>query len=101
MQNNEIKISIIFMAVSLQLANPACAFDMGNMMNPTKWMGGNKDKDRDDDYYGEQGYGYPGGPVISGIFDFHISHFPDTGPGDGLHGAGRPTFTAVGRDYSD
>jgi hypothetical protein len=32
------------------------------MMNPSKWMGGNKDKDRYDDYYDEPGYGYPGGP---------------------------------------
>jgi hypothetical protein len=40
------------------------AFNMGNMMNPSKWMGGNRDRDRD--YYddgprGGPGYGY-GGP---------------------------------------
>jgi hypothetical protein len=32
---------------------------MGNMMNPSKWMGGNSNRDRYDDY---GGYGYPGGP---------------------------------------
>ena len=37
--------SSIFLASSLLLAVPAQAFDMGNMMNPSKWM--NKDKDRD------------------------------------------------------
>jgi hypothetical protein len=50
------------MAICLLLANTAYAFNMGNMMNPSKWMGGNKDKDRYDDYRGGPGYGYPGGP---------------------------------------
>ena len=35
MQNNEIKFRVIIVAVSLLLANSACAFDMGNMMNPS------------------------------------------------------------------
>jgi hypothetical protein len=39
---------------------------MGNMMNPSKWMGGNKDNDRDDDYYDEPGYGYGGAPGYGG-----------------------------------
>ncbi|MGA7982626.1 MAG: hypothetical protein WCA32_20690, partial [Chromatiaceae bacterium] len=34
------------------------AFDMGNMMNPSKWMGGNRDRGYGDD---GPGYGY-GGP---------------------------------------
>ena len=62
MQNKEIKFRVIIVAVSLLLANSAYAFDMGNMMNPSKWVGGNKDNDRDDDYYDERGYGYPDGP---------------------------------------
>ena len=39
------------------------AFDMGNMMNPSKWFGGNRDRG---DYYGDRwggpgyGYGAPG-----------------------------------------
>jgi len=64
--------SSVFLAASLLLSMPAQAFDMGNMMNPSKWMGGKKDRDRyDDDYYeddfygpppgyGYGGYGYPG-----------------------------------------
>jgi hypothetical protein len=32
------------------------AFDFGNMMNPSRWFGGNRDR-----YYGDYGYGY-GGP---------------------------------------
>ena len=63
MKNKEMKFRVIIVTVSLLLANSAYAFDMGNMMSPSKWMG-NKDKDNDryDDYYEEPGYGYPGGP---------------------------------------
>ena len=46
----------------LLVASPVSAFDMGNMMNPSKWMGGNKDRDHYDDYYGGPGYGYGGPP---------------------------------------
>jgi len=62
-KNKEMKFRVIIVTVSLLLANSAYAFDMGNMMSPSKWMG-NKDKDNDryDDYYEEPGYGYPGGP---------------------------------------
>lgn len=35
-------------------AGVSVAFDMGNMMNPSKWMGGGNDRD---DYY-DRGYGY-------------------------------------------
>lgn len=56
------------MAIGLAFAGTAFPFDMGNMMNPSKWMGGDKDKDRYDDYgwggpygYGP-GYGYGGWP---------------------------------------
>ena len=62
MQNQEIKFSACIVAVSFLLANSAYAMDMGKMMNPSKWMGGNKDRDRYDDYRGGPGYGYPGGP---------------------------------------
>jgi hypothetical protein len=62
MQNQELKFKACIVAASLLLANSASAFDMGKMMNPSKWMGGNKDRDRYDDYYGGPGYGYPGGP---------------------------------------
>ena len=51
-----------FMMIGLLLANTSHAFDMGNMMNPSKWMGSNN---RDDDYYDHRGYGY-GGPGWGG-----------------------------------
>jgi hypothetical protein len=61
--------SSIFLASSLLLAMPAQAFDMGNMMNPSKWVGGDKKRDRyDDDYYDygpPPGYGY-GAPGYGG-----------------------------------
>ena len=56
-------------AAGLLLAGTAQAFDMGNMMNPSKWVGGNKDRDRydDGDYGGGPGYGgYGGGPGYGG-----------------------------------
>jgi hypothetical protein len=60
-QTKPVVFSSVFLAVSLLLAMPAQAFDMGNMMNPSKWMG-NKNKDRyDDDYYDDDFYGPPPG----------------------------------------
>jgi uncharacterized membrane protein len=61
-QNKERTVRVAFVAISLLLANTAYAFDMGNMMNPSKWMGGNRDNDRYDDYRGGPGYGYGGYP---------------------------------------
>jgi hypothetical protein len=48
---------------SLTYVPTAEAFGFGDMMNPSKWMGGkNRDRDRyDDDYYDGPG-GYGGGP---------------------------------------
>jgi hypothetical protein len=62
-KNKETKFRVIIVAVGLVLAHSTYAFDMGNMMNPSKWMGGNNDNDRYDDYYyDEPGYGYGGPP---------------------------------------
>ena len=61
MRNKAIKLSTVIVASSLLLAGTAHAMDMGKMMNPSKWMGGNKDNDRYDDYRGGPG-GYGGGP---------------------------------------
>ena len=47
----------IIVTFTLLLANTAHSFDMGNMMNPSKWV----DSNRDDDDYDRRGYGY-GGP---------------------------------------
>ncbi|RDH83413.1 MAG: hypothetical protein DIZ77_04730 [endosymbiont of Seepiophila jonesi] len=48
---------------SLTIVPSAHAFNMGNMMNPSKWMNNNnRDRYYDDDYYYDRGrYGY-GGP---------------------------------------
>jgi hypothetical protein len=65
MQNREIKFGVLITATSLLLASPVQAFDMGNMMNPSKWTGGKNKRDRYDDYrggYDGPGYGYGGGP---------------------------------------
>ena len=62
MEVNKITARATAVTLGLLLAGQAAAFDMGNMMNPSKWMGGNKDNDRYDDYYDGPGYGYPGGP---------------------------------------
>jgi hypothetical protein len=61
MRNKAIKFTTAIVASGLLLASTAHAFDMGNMMNPSKWMGGNKNSDRYDDYGGGPG-GYGGGP---------------------------------------
>jgi len=50
----------LIIATGLLFANTGYAFDMGNVMNPSKWMGGNSNRDRYDDY--DRGYGGPGGP---------------------------------------
>jgi len=44
-------------------AGGSLAFDMGNMMNPSKWMGGDRDRydERGYDGPGYGGYGMPGG----------------------------------------
>jgi hypothetical protein len=54
----------ILLTVGLLGAGTGHAFNFGNMMNPSKWMGGNDDYD--DNYYGP-GYGYRGyGPGYGG-----------------------------------
>ena len=82
MQNKERKLTVSAVAVGLLLANPVYAFDMGNMMNPSKWMDNNKNNDRYDDYYDGPGYGYPGGPPGYGY----------GGPGYGGPGYGGPGY---------
>ena len=88
MQNKEIKFRVIIVAASLLLAHQACAVDMGNMMNPSKWMDNNKDNDRYDDYYDGPGYGYPGGP-------------PGYGYGGGPGYDGEPAYGAAGTGSND
>ena len=84
-RNRRTTFKIFIVAASLLLANSAYAFDMGNMMNPSKWMGGNKDRDRYDDYYGGPGYGGPG-----------YGGAPGYGYGSAPGYGGAPTYGAPG-----
>lgn len=61
MHNTASAVRTVLVAIGLAFAGAAYPFDMGNMMNPSKWMGGDKDRDRYDDY-GYPGYGYGGWP---------------------------------------
>lgn len=88
-------------AATLLLAGNAQAFDFGNMMNPSKWMGGKKgDDDRYYEDYGP-GYGYPGayGPGYgAGYGEPGYYGAPAYGaPGFGTPGAyGDPGYGAPG-----
>ncbi len=86
MQNQKVKFGVLIVAASVLLSSPVYAIDMGNMMNPSKWMGGNKNKDRyDDDYYrgGPPGYGYGGAPGYGygGAPGYGYGNAPDYGYG--------------------
>jgi len=96
MQNQETKFRALFVAASLLLANSAYAMDMGKMMNPSKWMGGNKDNDRYDDYRGGPGYGYPGGPPGYG---YGGAPGYGAGPGYGYGGPGYGSGPGPGYGY--
>ncbi len=94
MQNKGIPIRAIIGATGLLLAGSAWAFDMGNMMNPSKWMGGNNDRYDDDYYYEGPGYGYPGGPPGYGY-----GAPPGYGYGGGYGGPGYGYGGAPGYGY--
>jgi hypothetical protein len=51
--------TLVLVALGVLAVDTAQAFNFGNMMNPSRWWGG--DNDRHDDYYGAPpyGYGYP------------------------------------------
>jgi len=92
MQYKKMTVKVAFAAISALLASSAYAFDMGNMMNPSKWMGGNKD--RYDDYRGGPGYGGPGygGP------GYGYGGYPGYG-GPGYGYGGYPAYGGPGYGY--
>lgn len=51
---------LVLVALGALAMDSAQAFNFGNMMNPSKWWGSDRDR-HDDDYYGAPpyGYGYP------------------------------------------
>ncbi|UCE75604.1 MAG: hypothetical protein JSU62_06740, partial [Gammaproteobacteria bacterium] len=104
MQINKIKHGGMLVAVSLLVTDPASAMDFGNVMNPTKWFGGNRDR-YDDEYYDEgwgPGYGgYPppyGGPGAYGAPGFGYPGYGGA-PGYGAPGYGAPGVGAPGYGY--
>lgn len=60
MQQSRFGKVLVLVALGALSVDAAQAFNFGNMMNPSRWWGGDNDR-RDDDYYGAPpyGYGYP------------------------------------------
>jgi hypothetical protein len=71
-------VLVVCSTVMLTGAGIGHAFDMGNMMNPSKWFGGGN---RDRDYYGD---GYGGGPG----YGYGGPGYGYGGPGYGYGGPG-------------
>ena len=96
-------ISISFVFLGLAFASATHAFNMGNMMSPSRWMGNNNDNDRYDDDYGyRDGYGYGGAPGYGygGMPGYGYGGVPGYGgyggvPGYGGYG-GAPAYNAPG-----
>jgi hypothetical protein len=113
-KNGALQYILLAAAGSLLLAGPVSAFDMGNMMNPSKWMGGNKDRDRyDDDYrgpgygYGGPGYGYGGPGYGYGApgYGYGAPGYGYGAPGYGYgapgYGYGAPGYSQPGTESTD
>lgn len=97
MRSKTIKFCGSVAAFSLLLVNTAYAFNFGNMMNPSKWMGGNNDNDYYDDYYGGPGYGGPGygGYGYPGYGGYGYAPSGGYGyPGYGAPGYAAPAYSA-------
>ena len=83
--------SAILATTGSLLAGSAYAMNFGDMMNPSKWMGGSHD--RDDYYRGGPGYGYPGWGGYPGYGYPGWGGYPGYGyPGYGYPGYGYPGY---------
>ena len=82
----------VFGAVLVTSAGVASAFNMGNMMNPSKWFGGSRDRGYDDYYGGPGGYGYGAPPY--GVPGYGAP--PYGAPGYGAPPYGAPGYGAPG-----
>lgn len=106
-------LALIMGSTMICSASSVFAFDMGNMMNPSKWMGGNRDRDYDDDgpwggpgydgpgSYGRgpgYGYGIPGGGYGGPGYGYGAPGGYGGGPGYGAPGGygGGPGYAAPG-----
>ena len=98
MKNQAIKYSGILAVACFLSVSTAHAFNLGNVMNPSKWMGGKNDDDYYDDYPGGPGYGPPpgyyGGPGYGGPGGYGPPGYGGPGgygaPGYGAPGMGAP-----------
>ena len=95
LKGNMILRRAVFLVFGLAMAansGISFAFDMGKMMNPSKWFGGNRDRG---DYYGDRwggpGYGY-GGPG----YGYGAPGYGYGGPG---YGYGAPSYGYGGPGY--
>ena len=87
--------------------NTGFAFDMGNMMNPSKWMGGGRDRDYYDEGpwggpgYGGPGYGYgvPGGYGGAPGYGYGVPGGYGGGPGYGYGAPGGYGGAPAGYSY--
>ena len=88
-------LSALSMAVVLGFAayTPvAQAFNFGDMMNPGRWMGGDRDRYDDEDYYdGPYGGGPWGGPGYGGYPGYGYGGYPGYGGGYPGYGGGYPS----------
>ncbi len=89
------RVAILTFGIAIVAGSGASyAFNMGNMMNPSKWFGGNN---RDRDYYGDRwggpGYGY-GGPAYGygGAPGYGYGGAPGYGYGGPAYGYGAPGY---------
>ena len=107
-------IMLAFSITAVTASTTIYAFNMGNMMNPSKWFGGKKDRgDYYDDYgYGAPGYGgyggpgygygapgYGGGPGYGYGAPGYGYGAPGYGYGDRGYGYGAPGYGAPGYGY--
>jgi hypothetical protein len=86
------KCRTILVAAGVLFANTGHAFDMGNVMNPSRWMGGGDRDDYYDDYgpgYGGPGYGYgaPGYGYGAPGYGYGAPGYGYGAPGYGYGGA--------------
>jgi len=79
-------LALLIGAGFVTAAGTCFAMDFGNMMNPSKWMGGGKDRDRGD-YWGGPGYG-PGYGYGGPGYGWGGPGYGWGGPGYGYGGPG-------------
>jgi len=85
----------VFTAGMVTCAGVASAFNIGNMMNPSKWFGGSRERGYDDYYYGGPGgYGY--GPPSYGVPGYGGLGYGAPGYGVPGYGYGYPGYAAPG-----